>query len=271
MIAAISGASGFIGSRLKEVLEGQGFEVYPIPREIYYSATRLPQFLSINKPDFIFHMAAYGNMANQESIPDMIAANIIGSANLLTAALNTPYKAFINVSTSSVLLNYETFYSATKASTERLAKAFVNKFKSPIVTVRPFSVYGPKEADFRFIPTVFRSCLKQEQMNLSPNAFHDWVYIDDFVNAMIDIADHVDKYKGKSINIGTGKSNSNEFIVKNIEKLTGQKAQIKRVSSLRDFDTSIWQAQPSDYLVKTTLEEGLRKVYEQTKGNIKDK
>ena len=270
MKVAISGSHGFVGSRLKEVLEGQGIEVLPITREMFYAPVMLSDYFKTNNPDWIINLAAYGNMINQDSIPDMINANILGAVSIISAALNVPFKAFVNVSTSSVLLNYETFYSATKGATERLVKAFVNQFKTPIVTIRPFSVYGPKEASFRFIPTVFRSCLNGEKMTLAADASHDWIYIDDLVNAIIDICDHIEQYKSQTFGIGTGRGTLNQDVVALIENITHRKVIITSKKKLRMFDTSIWNAQPSDYLVKTTLKEGLTKIYEQTKGNFKD-
>jgi nucleoside-diphosphate-sugar epimerase len=260
MKAAISGSSGFIGSRLTEILKNQGHEVLPIPREVYYS-TELIKFFTENKPDYIFHLAAYGNMAYQDDVQQTLKANLEGSINMIIASLYIPYKAFINVSSSSVLLPYETFYSATKASVERLSKAFINRFNSPIVTLRPYSVYGPNEAPFRFIPTVFRSCLEKEEMTLAPNSVHDWIYIDDFVDAMIYAAVNINKTKGKIYGVGTGVGTTNKDVVSLIEQITGKKANITKEQELRPFDNNKWTAQLEDYLCKTSLIEGLQRIY----------
>ena len=267
MKALISGSHGFIGSHLKQALEDRGWQVTGIPRLMFYDAIKLAEFYKKEEPDFIFHLAAYGNMAGQDDVTQIFNANILGSLAMLSSALTVPFKGFINVSTSSVLLPHETFYSASKASAERVAKVFIDEFQKPVVTIRPFSVYGPGEADFRFIPTVFRSCLDNEEMTLSPSSFHDWIYIDDLVNALILSTQKIDKIVGKSLNIGTGNSESNETVVDYIQSITGKKANIKEIKSLRTFDTTKWVAdnqEAKDLLgwePEIVLHEGLRRIY----------
>jgi nucleoside-diphosphate-sugar epimerase len=155
-------------------------------------------------------------------------------------------------------------YSATKAGSERLCKAFIDEYKKPIVTIRPFSVYGPGEADFRFIPTVFRSCLTGSEMELSPDPIHDWIYIDDIISILITSTKDIDETKGTTINAGTGKGYSNIEIVEMIEEITGKKATYTIKESLRPFDSKTWV---NGEVSRTTLsiQEGLRKYYESIK------
>ena len=265
MKALISGSNGFVGKRLVELLKVMECESVGIPRETYYNSPKLAELFQKEQPDLIFHCAAYGNMAGQDDIPHTIQANILGLVSMISASLDVPYSAFINISTSSVLLDYETFYSASKGAGERLARAFENQYNAPIVTVRPYSLYGPGEAEFRFIPTVFRSCLMGEEMKLAPNAVHDWTYVDDFCEALIDIATHAHEYKGKIVGIGTGIQTSNEQIVGLIQNITGKPAHIGKEQDLRLFDTYDWKARPDDYLCSTKIIKGLKSVYAKSK------
>ena len=267
MKCLISGQQGFVGTRLTEMLKLIDIQVIGIPRFIYYAPNSLAQMIEKEKPDWIIHLASYGNMADQKDIMQTIQANILGTFNLLSAALVAPPQVFINVSSSSVLLDYETFYSATKAGAERLTKAFWNQFNLNTVTVRPYSLYGPNEAPFRFIPTIFRSCIQSEPMTLAPYSVHDWTYIDDFCEALIDIGNHSSGYRGQTIGIGTGKGTSNEDVVRKVELITGKMAKIKEIKEIRPFDTTDWKALSTDYICKTTLSEGLKKIYGQIKGN----
>ena len=260
MKALISGSSGFVGRHLIEALQKKGYAVGGIPRSIYYNHIALKDYFMLMKPDYIFHLAAYGNMAHQSEIMEMINANITGTLNMLFASADVNYKAFVNVSTSSVLLPHETFYSATKAAGERLCKAFVDKYNKPIVSIRPYSLYGEGEAEFRFIPTVFRSCLDGEEMKLDPNPVHDWVYVGDFVNFLIKNAEIAEKLEGATINFGTGKGTTNKQVVELIELLTGKKANIKEEEMMREFDNNEWVSE--DIGETISLPNGLNKVYE---------
>ncbi len=269
MKCLVTGASGFIGSHLVKALEARGDEVMELPRQCLYDPLALEGDLSFN-PDYIFHLAAYGNMSDQKDLDMIFQANLIGTYNLLTTTKDIPYKAFINVSSSSVLLNHETMYSATKAGAERLCKAFVDEYNKPIVSVRPYSVYGPGEAEFRFIPTVFRSCIKGETMTLDPSPIHDWVYIDDMVTCLLNVADKVDDLKGESVNFGTGFGTSNSMIVELIEEITEKKANIGNLMTMRSYDNSKWVAGPTGkYMAKTDIREGLEKYYEWYMGRSK--
>lgn len=261
-IAIVSGSHGFIGQHLVKALEKKNIKVIPLDRTYLHLPFTLKRFLEETKPDYIYHLAAYGNMANQKGINIISSVNLMGTFNLLNASLGINYKAFINISTSSVKLPYQTIYSATKAGAEKLCNAFIDEYQKPIVIVRPYSVYGIGEADFRFIPTVFRSCLTGEEMILTPDAVHDWVYIDDLIKCLVKAPDHA--FHKDTLLVGTGLGTSNRDVVSIIERITGKKANIKEEKQMRSFDTKIWVA-PDCPEGMTSLEDGLIKIYESIK------
>lgn len=270
MKVATSGASGFVGTHLNKYLEKRGDLVFSIPRKIYYDYSELKRELENFNPDYIFHLAAYGNMAHQTDPLEMIYANIEGTYNLLDASLGTPYKALINVSTSSVMLPHETFYSATKAGAERICKAFADNHDKPVVNVRPYSLYGIGEAYYRFIPTVFNSCLTGKPMNLDPLAVHDWLYIDDFIEHIVSLADNalIENLQGQTITSATGIPTKNRKVVELIEKITGKKAVIAEEKSLRIYDNTEWVSNRLN-LDSTPLELGLKLIYDDILENRK--
>lgn len=212
-------------------------------------------FFTTEQPDYIFHLAAYGNMSNQRDVAMTVFANVIGTYNMLDASKEIPYKKFINFSTSSVLLPTETFYSASKAGAERLATAFAQQIHKPIMTVRPFSIYGEGEAEFRFIPTVIKSLLKYDSITLDPTPHHDWVYIGDFITTLLRIMDE----KNHIVNMGTGTSYSNYAIVKFLEEIANRKLRY-RENILRDFDSAIWIS--PENTIQSDIKKGLKKTYE---------
>ena len=195
-----------------------------------------------------------------------VFANIIGTYNMLDASKYINYKKFINFSSSSVLLPYETFYSASKASGERIVKAFVNRYDKPILTIRPFSIYGEGEADFRFIPTVIRALLKGEKMSVAVGAYHDWVYIKDFIDNLFLLTLSKTVQRG-IINMGTGRSWSNLDIIIFLEKISSRKLVYEYEDKMRDFDTKHWISQ--DATIKSDIKEGLKRTYEYYKQRFK--
>lgn len=255
MIYAISGSGGFIGSHLSNRLSALEHTVLPISREMLYDPLALKQFFDEKKPDYILHLAAYGNHSNQEDTPMIVFSNIIGTFNMLAASKEVNYKKFVFVSTSSVYLPIQTYYSAAKASAENLAIAMRHQDKKPIKIVRPFSVYGPGEADFRFIPTVCRTLILGEELNLDEAPVHDWIYVDDFVDILLKNIDNE-----PDIDIGTGIGHSNGKIVEYLARITGKTIKTKRTSGMRSYDNIKWIALKG-HKVKNPLNVGLEKTY----------
>lgn len=250
MKAAISGSRGFIGSHLAEALKNKGYEVVPIKRELLLDREKLAELFAVEKPDYTFHLASYGNHFNQQDIMQTLAVNIFGLITMLQAS---NAKTFINFSSSSVTLDVETFYSASKAAGERIAKAFAQQGKH-IVTLRPYSIYGPGEASFRFIPTVIRCLLTGERMTLDLGSHHDWVYVEDFINGVIA---HMDS-KEPIVSLGTGKTYSNIEVVKILEEIS--RRTLNYISGVpRPYDNDRWvSVHPT---VKSDIRVGLQKTW----------
>ena len=237
----ISGSSGFIGTAIKNHLLAQGKSVYTIPRD--RSIKQLTNLFKYANPDYIIHLSSYGNHHYQDNFIEMVRANITGTYNLLEAAKDFSYKKFYNFTTSSVMLKDQTHYSITKFCGEQLSKMYAN-----VVNIRPYSVYGPGEADHRFIPTVIRCLNSGEEMTLDVSATHAWIYIDDLVMAM---------FLGET-EMG-GMCVTNESIVTILEQISGKK--LKYIQGImRGYDSNNWvQPKPICY---TSLYEGLKQTYE---------
>lgn len=279
-VFAISGANGFIGKNLSGILIEQGAKVAPIHRDLLLAPEALQVFLDQTSPDYIIHLSAFGNHSDQKDIDEIFQVNVVSSYILMTTARHMKdLKGFINISTSSVYGDKEepmkedmdcvpfTMYATTKYATELLGKQLHADTGFPVVNVRPFSVYGPGEADFRFIPTMIDKLNKGEKITLVPEPVHDWIYIEDFVSGLTQVINNVDKFVGNSVNIGTGQSYSNDEILRKLEHISGKSTDVDLVASLRSYDTNMWEADIS-YLVDETgwypehnIDEGLLKTY----------
>lgn len=277
----LTGGNGFLGSALIARLLPHDLRkddnLRLVSREDYYK----PQFkesLESFNPQIIIHMGAFGNHSTQTDELEIFEANIVKTFLLLHATKDIPYEAFLNVGSSSeygrktLPMNEEdkleplTMYGATKASGTMLARAFAKKYDKPIVTVRPFSIYGPGEADHRFIPTVIRSLTQGEELLLDPAPYHDWTYIDDFIDGVLAVIDHVDTLAGNAVNIGTGRQYRNQEVVSMLELITGLHTKIVK-TPIKRVDSSNWVADNRTLRLcgwkpKTKLMDGLRQTYE---------
>ena len=287
-VALISGINGFIGSNLTGLLMEQGCKVASLPRELLLDPVALQGYIEEVHPDFIFHLASYGNHHEQTQEDEIFSTNVFKTYALLSASLKTKYTAFINISTSSVYgkqdkplseessLNGTGFYARTKICGEQMATAFAEKFDKPIVNVRPFSVYGPGEALHRFIPTIIKSIYTGEKLTVFPEPVHDWIYIEDFINGLFAVLDNSYELKGQSINIGTGIQTSNSAVLDEILAMSGAKMEAEYKSSDRDNDTTTWCADISKikslgWTPEFDLKKGIRETFEYYKGYFMQK
>jgi len=215
--------------------------------------------------DYIIDCAAYGNFYDQNDLNEIVNVNYIRVLKLLKN-VTTNVKGIILTSTSSVTLPMQSPYSASKTLMEF---AGLNN-KLPVVIARPYTVYGPGDSPKHFIPKVFDSCLAGTPIPLSPEATHDYVWIKDVVDTYLKALEQIDKFKGKIIDIGTGKPISNSSIVVMIEHVTGKKANISRLEQLRFYDMKNWKSDnPLPKFVH--IEEGLNKIYDDIKQRLKEK
>lgn len=244
-VALISGSSGFIGKHLTARLIELGIKVAPIPREFLSSPVDLNGLLNEYSPDYIFHLATAGNMYGESKRDEIFTANLVETYFLLSESKDIDYKAFVNFSTSSVLLPTETFYSATKAGAERLSRAFAQQYNKRIVTVRPASVFGEGEQNKHLIPVIIDALKNDKEISLVEEPTHSWIYVEDFVEALIKVVENIDKVKGKEVNISYGKGSyqSNKEVVEVLERVSGKKLKYKKVESLRSYDTKNWSVE----------------------------
>ncbi len=274
---AITGSSGFLAQAILKRIKTKGCKVLSIKQDDYYQPGFKEKLRKFN-PQLILHLGAYGNHSTQTDDMETFEANVVKTFLLLEATKDINYQAFLNFGTSSEygkktfamketdLLEPTTMYAGTKAAGTMIARAFAMKYDLPIVTVRPFSVYGPGEADFRFIPTIIRSLIKGEPLTLDPGASHDWVYIDDFVDGVEVVIKNIEALAGTAVNIGTGGQISNEKIVSSLGFISGKPLTVT-LSNMRPNDSPNWRADNTTLRMcgwkpKTLLLVGLKRTYQ---------
>lgn len=276
MILALTGSSGFLGTHIQLYCDEKGYKVITIPHSILSDPSILKYKLR-DGFDYLIHGASYGNYYDQTDDFQIVESNIIYIHNLLQATKDIDYKGFINISSSSVYGNKvvpmieldrvepETLYASSKASSEMIAHSFALKYKKPVISVRPFTIYGPMDNPKHLIPTIIRSIKEDEHIILDPKPVHDYVYVKDVVNGLFHLKDHGNKSPGDRVNIGTGVQHSNMEVLMLIEKLLKKKSHIVERESMRSYDSLKWVADTTylSYLgfkPKYNLYDGLKEI-----------
>ena len=269
MKVLITGGTGFVGKNLKIQLQHIGFQVYNCYRGSDVSI--MPYF----KPDYIIHCAAECRDSDK-----MFESNVVFTHKLLKAVRHIDYKRFIYIGSSSeygscgIPLN-ETMairprdsYEATKGAGTLLCIAESVQYDKPVVVVRPFSLYGMHEREDRLMPTIFRNYKEGKTSSVDSLAVHDWVYIDDFIDALITLMDCKIKDKGEIVNVGTGIQSTNLNVINLLQQIVGP-FDWKLANKMREYDTPLswvcdtWYAnQVYGISCRTTLENGLKKYWE---------
>lgn len=253
----VTGADGFIGSHLTEELLDYGCNVRSfvyynsfnswgwldtLPKEklcdidVIAGDIRDPNGIrnAIKGVDVVFHLAALIAIPFSYHSPDSyVDTNIKGTLNILQASREEACQKVLITSTSEVYgtaqyvpidekhpCQGQSPYSATKIGAERLAESFYRSFNMPVVIVRPFNTYGPRQSARAIIPTVIlqllSGCREIRLGNLNPT--RDFNYIKDTVRGFVAICES-DAAVGQEINIAT----QTEISIGNLAKeLIGQ-------------------------------------------------
>lgn len=253
-----TGISGFVGSHLSKKLD-----ITAIPHEKLLD-TKLKPF------DYFYFLSSYGNLASQTEESEIYEANIGDLLYVLMQAKNIPFKSFVYMSSSSVKLRTQTTYSRTKKAAEEILLAVMEGHNLPICIIRPFSVTGVGEQNEHLIPTLIRSCLEGTKINFVPEPRHDFIDVEDVVAGIINLSEHGAR---GIFEFGTGKSYSNQEVLDIVEKVTGKKANINIVPTMRTYDTDNWvstnfKSRGWGWMPQISLEESIRNMVRDYKEQV---
>jgi nucleoside-diphosphate-sugar epimerase len=249
----ITGDKGFIGSNLAKYFQKKGIIVSDYHNNENKGKINIlekDQLLDIDENvDAIIHLAAKTSITNSINNPyESYYNNICGTLNILDFARQKGIKKIINFSTyvygkpvylpidEKHPINPHTPYNKSKVISENLCKYFSQDYGINIVTLRPFYIYGPLSNPLTFIPSIIKQIKKNGMVFLSQeNTKRDFLFIGDLLNLVIKILDKFpDGYN--VYNVGNGKSNSLEDIVKIIEKIINKEIYIHYDKSVRPND-----------------------------------
>ena len=190
----------------------------------------------------VIHLAALIGIPYSYYAPKTyIDTNVLGTLNLLQSARELSIKRFVHTSTSEVYgtaeyvpidekhpLKGQSPYSASKIAADQLVYSFFSSFNLPIVTVRPFNTYGPRQSARAIIPTVISQILANKK-NIKLGSIHptrDFSYISDTVNGFLKVLES-NKGLGETVNLGNNFEISIEQTVNLIADIMNYKLNIK--------------------------------------------
>ena len=308
----ITGGAGFIGSHLAEKLAYKHEVIILDNMDPYYDFRIKKENIKIveskgakfilcdvtnydfiekiikeNAIEIIFHEAARPGV--RYSIKDPFLpneVNVIGTLNILKASSDTDVKKVINASSSSVYGNVEYLpfdenqptlpispYAVSKLAAEHYCRVFHEVYGLKTISLRYFTVYGPRMRPDLAIPLFTKSILNNELPIIFGNGeqTRDFTYIDDIIDANLKLL-KINRADGEVLNIGSGRRVTINYMIDTLKNLLNSDIKSKYVDSVkgdaRDTLANIDKAKKLiGYEPKTSLEEGLRKFIEWYKNN----
>ncbi len=258
----VTGAGGFIASHLTERLVEEGATVRAL---VHYNALGSWGWLdtsprkndldvlagdicdrdsvrqAMRDVEYVFHLAALIAIPYSYSAPlSYVRTNVEGTLNVLQSARERGVTRVLHTSTSEVYgtalrvpidedhpLQGQSPYSASKIGADKMAEAFYRSFEVPVVTVRPFNTFGPRQSARAVIPTIISQCLSGARTirlgSLTP--LRDMNFVTNTVEGFLAAAVAPDAV-GQTFNLGSGREISVGDLARMMIQLTGSDAEI---------------------------------------------
>ncbi len=259
----VTGAGGFIGSHLTERLLREGATVVAFVR---YNSRNNEGFLRMLPAELhdaievvagdveeiesvayamkgihiVFHLAALVGIPYSYRHPrEVVATNLIGSLNILTAAKEEGVEKLVMTSTSEVYgtaryvpiderhpLQPQSPYAASKIGADCLSESYYRSFGLPVAIIRPFNTYGPRQSARAVIPTIITQALVRDTIELGATSpTRDFTFVSDTVDGFLKIGES-ERSIGQIINIGSGREISIGDLADKIISLVGRKVSV---------------------------------------------
>ena len=301
----VTGAGGFIGSHLVEELGNAGAKVrafvrynsradagllHDIQKNIFRNLDIVAGDLrdadavsqAVKGCDIVFHLGALISIPYSYLHPREVAeTNFLGTLNVLMACRDWGIERLIHTSTSEVYgtalrtpidenhpLQGQSPYSASKIGADKLVESFYRSYGVPVVTIRPFNTYGPRQSTRAVIPTIITQALTQNVIRLGNlNATRDFTFVEDTVAGFLKGAE-APNVEGGTYNLGTGHEIRIGDLAKKIIREVGKPTKIVvDTNRLRPEKSEVFQLLSDNSLAEkklgwqpqVDLDSGLRK------------
>jgi NAD dependent epimerase/dehydratase len=315
MAVLVTGAGGFIGSHLVEALLREGYEVRALVRyngrgswnhledlhpdrkarlDVRLGDVTDPSFVRdlVTGCEIVFHLAALIGIPYSYLAPtSYLATNLGGTLNILEACRHARVRRLIVTSTSEVYgtacytpineahpLQAQSPYAASKIAADKLAEAYFCSFDLPVVILRPFNTFGPRQSARAVIPTILTQALTGAQEiqlgSLEPQ--RDLTFVEDTARAFV-LAALAQGIEGEVIHFGQGKAISIGDLAARCLDVTGSRARFASVPERQRPEKSevgLLLCDSSrarrllDWTPEVTLDEGLRRTADYIRSHL---
>jgi len=235
MKVLVTGKNGFIARHLVEKLVLNGDTVRSVIRVTPSGMTKI---LDEFKPQIIYHLGA--ELKNSH---DMFDSNVVLTQFIIEWCAKNPVERLVLFGSSSEYGNVHrprsekdlplptNMYEATKAATAMLARGAAYEYNIPIMFIRPFTIYGEDEKSTKLSQILFQKMKDGTVLKLT-DGFHDYMYIDDFVDILLTVVTQGGSDKFTLLNIGTGWQTTNIQFVNTFQKVTGYKFPVEIIEGI---------------------------------------
>jgi NDP-hexose 4,6-dehydratase len=316
---AVTGAEGFIGSHLVEALVRRGHRVRAmvlynmlssrgwldeLPTDVLdqvdvvFGDVRDPASVRqvIDGVTVVYHLAALGSVPYSYRAPrSFVDTNVIGTLHVLEAVRACGTPRLVHTSTSETYgtarsvpiseahpLQAQSPYAASKVAADKLAESYYLSFGTPVVTLRPFNTFGPRQSARAVIPAIIiQLAAGTRQLKLGAlDPTRDFTYVSDTAQAFIGLGEApASAVVGELFNAGTGTDTSIGQLAADIARLMGADAEITEdPRRLRPKDSEVLRLccdatrlrDRTGWQPRHTREQGLRQTIEwfQRPGNL---
>ncbi|MCX5340799.1 GDP-mannose 4,6-dehydratase [Streptomyces atratus] len=260
----VTGAEGFIGSTLVDLLVERGAHVRAfVHYKPYAEKGHLARYLddphspvemiagdigdagrvmdAVAGCDTVFHLAALIGIPYSYDAPAAyVRTNVVGTENIAEACRRHSVRRLLHTSTSEVYgsaltapiseshpLQPQSPYSASKIGADMMALSHWHAFELPVTVVRPFNTYGPRQSARAVIPTILAQLhAGAREIRLgSLTPTRDFTYVTDTAAGFLALAD-CDRALGESVNLGTGREISVGDLAKALITASGRDAEV---------------------------------------------
>jgi dTDP-glucose 4,6-dehydratase len=299
----VTGGAGFIGSILVRQLLKRGANVVVYDNFLYghkCNLTEVEDSIKIVKGDvlswkiyhtikeykvkYVFHLAAEPYVPQSYDNPEkFFDVNVKGTMNVLTACKTLDVKRIVHFSSSEVYGTAQyvpmdethptlplSTYAVSKLAADRLCFVFHHEHGIPVIILRPFNTYGPRETQPYVIPEIISQLARGKVVKLGNiKARRDFTYVEDVARGAVDLMES-DIPDGEVVNLGSNKAYSVEELAHLVGELMGyDKIEIEIESTrLRPLDVGLLQCDYRkakkyiDWEPKVDIREGLKRTIE---------
>jgi len=239
----------------------------------------------------VFHLGALIAIPYSYLHPaEVVETNVIGTLNILLAARSAETPRVIHTSTSEVYgtalrvpidedhpLQGQSPYSASKIGADKIAESFYCAYELPVVTVRPFNTFGPRQSARAVIPTIISQAITSEVLHLgSLDTRRDFTYVSDTVDGFLSAAE-AQGVEGQVYNLGTGRDVTIGEVVQVIGGILGRELPVvqeqgrlrpERSEVLRLLSDNRKAQTQLGWQPRVSLEQGLAQTVEWIRSNI---